>query len=280
VLRDNNFVERSIAGTVSLLKESVFADEYAAKDGFLQSLDPRIKVVTFIMFMAAILFTKSTAVCLYLYALCLALAFFSNVNMGFFLKRTWIFIPIFSFFIAIPALFSTFTPGENLFIINLLGRKLIITSQGLYTVTLLVMRVIASVSFVVLLNITTKHFALLKVLRIFWIPQIFVMTVGMSYRYIYLFLEIVENTYLAIKSRVGTRLDYKKGQHVTAWNISFLWQRSYYLSEAVYSAMLSRGYTGEPVLLDDFKTKLRDWVWLFLTLTFFVILLYANAKLI
>lgn len=276
--KNNNFIEHSITGALSFLKESIFADEYASKTGFLQSFDPRIKVITFLLFIVVILFAKSIAVPLCLYALCLALAYFSKVNMGFFLKRTWIFIPIFSLFIAIPALFNIFTPGEALFTINVVGVKLVITRQGLFGAVLFVMRVIASVSFAVLLSITTKHFALLKVLRIFRVPQIFVMTIGMCYRYIYLLLEVVENTYLAIKSRVGTRLHYKKGQQVVAWNISALWSRSYHLSEDVYSAMLSRGYAGEPVILDDFKTKLTDWIWLFFVIMFFVIILYLNGR--
>ncbi len=272
--KNNNFIDHSIAGALSFLKESIFADEYATKQGFLQSLDPRIKVITFILFLMAILFTKSIAVLLCIYAACLTLAYLSNVNMGFFLKRTWIFIPLFSLFIAIPALFNVFTPGEALFTIHMLGLKLSITRQGLFGASLFVVRVISSVSFAVLLSITTRHFVLLKVLRIFRIPQIFVMTLGMCHRYIYLFLEVVENTYLAIKSRVGTRLHYKRGQHIVAWNISSLWHRSYYLNQSVYNAMLSRGYTGEPVILDDFKTKIRDWVWLLLAIIFFVTLLF------
>ena len=276
--KNNNFIERSITGALAFLKESIFADEYASKDGFLQSLDPRIKVITFLMVILAILFTKSIVVSLCLYIVCLVLAYSSKVNMGFFLKRTWIFIPLFSLFIAIPALFSFFSPGDALFTVRVLGIKLIITHQGFFGATLFLVRVIASVSFAVLLSITTRHFTLLKVLRIFKVPQIFVMTIGMCYRYIYLLLEVVENTYIAIKSRVGTRLHYKKGQHVVAWNISALWDRSHHLSEDVYSAMLSRGYTGEPVILDDFKTKLIDWVWLFFVAMFIIIIFYLKGR--
>ncbi|MDD5618634.1 MAG: cobalt ECF transporter T component CbiQ [Candidatus Omnitrophica bacterium] len=275
-MKKNNFIERSLAGAVSFLKESIFADEYASRKGFLQSLDPRFKVVTFLMFIMAILFIKSIAILLCLYAVCLALAYFSKVGMGFFLKRTWIFIPIFSLFIAIPALFSIFTPGEAILTINLIGAKLIITRQGLAGASLFVTRVATSVSFAVLLSVTTRHFELLRVLRIFGVPQIFVMTLGMCYRYIYLFLEIVESIYLAIKSRVGSRLHYKKGQEIVAWNISSLWQRSYHLNEAVYNAMLSRGYSGETVLLNDFKARPKDWAWLFLITLFFVIIILSE----
>ena len=118
------------------------------------------------------------------------------------------------------------------------------------------------VSFAVLLSITTRHFELLKVLRIFGIPQVFVMVLGICYRYIYLFLGVIENTYFAIKSRVGSVVHYKSGQQIAGWNIAFLWSRSYQLNEDVYKAMLSRGYSGEPHVFDDFRTSSRDWIWL------------------
>jgi len=275
VVKNRNFIERSITSALSFLKESVFSDEYASRNGFLQLIDPRIKLITFVIFLLTVLFTHSIIISLCLYALCLALAYFSKIGLGFFLKRTWIFIPIFSLFITIPALFSVFTPGEAIIVFKFFGLKCIITSQGLFGALLFLARVIASVSFAVLLSVTTKHFELLKVLRIFKIPQVFVTILGMCYRYIYLFTEVVENTYLAIKSRVGRKIRYKKGQHIVAWNIASLWFRSYQLNEAVYSAMLSRGYNGEPVVLNDFRTRPRDWVWLFFviftSITFLVI---------
>ena len=273
----DSFIERSITGALSFLKESVFAEEYATKPGFLQSLDPRIKVITIFLLIIATVLTRSIAVSCVLYALCLILAYFSHVKISFFLKRTWIFIPLFSIFIAIPALFSFFSPGEALLSFNLIGYKLSITRQGILGATLFVIRVTASVSFAVLLSLTTRHFDLLKVLRIFGIPQVFVMTLGMCYRYIYLFLEVAGNTYLAIKSRVGTRVHYKRGQHMVAWNMASLWLRSYHLNDAVYQAMLSRGYTGEPAVLENFKTRWFDWVWLFMTGLFFIALIWLNG---
>jgi len=232
-------------GALYFLKESVFSDEYALKKGFLQSMDPRVKTALFLFLIIGILFIKYIFILFCIYILCLTLAFLSKINMCFFLKRTWVFIPLFAFFIAIPALFSIVTPGEALVIFKIAGFKLIITRQGLSGAALFVMRVITSVSFVVLLSITTRHFELLRTLRVFKIPQVFVMTLGMCYRYIFLFVEIVEHTYLAIKSRVGVKIHYKKGRHIVAWNIAYLWARSYQLNEDVYKAMLSRGYRGE-----------------------------------
>jgi cobalt/nickel transport system permease protein len=169
---------------------------------------------------------------------------------------------LFALFIAAPALFSNITPGEELFSFKAAGLTLAVTLPGVLTFFLFVLRVAATVSFAVLLSITTRHFELLRVLRTFGIPQAFVMVLGICYRYIYLFLEIIENTYLAIKSRVGRVIHYKKEQQIVGWNIAFLWARSCQLNEDVYKAMLSRGYSGEPQVLYDFKAGLKDWLWL------------------
>lgn len=265
-------------GALSFFKESVFADEYALQKGLLQSIDPQIKTATFFLFLVSVLLTKNIFVLLALYALCLLLTYCSNICLRFFLKRTWIFIPLFSLFIAVPALFSVFTPGDALLSVKIGGLSIIITKQGLLGALLFVVRVTTAVSFVVLLSITTKHFELLRVLRIFRIPQVFVMTLGMCYRYLYLLVELVENTYRAIKSRVGTGIHYNKGQTIVAWNIALLWRRSYSLNEQVYQAMLSRGYTGEVRLLHDGNVKLRDWLWLSCVAILFIVMLYFNVS--
>ena len=262
---NSGFIEHSLRSVLSFIKASLFAEEHALKHGFMQSLEQRIKTVTIVLFIIVTLLIKNILVILSLYLFCLLLACASKIKLGFFLKRTWVFIPLFSLFIALPALFSNFTPGEELWSFKAAGLALIITRPGVSTVLLFVLRVATTVSFAVLLSITTRHIELLKVLRIFGIPQAFVMILGVCYRYIYLFIGIIENTYLAIKSRAGIAIHYKRGQQIVGWNIAFLWVRSCQLNEDVYKAMLSRGYSGEPVVLDDFRARLWDWLWLVFT---------------
>jgi len=267
-----DFIERSIRGALSFFKESIFADEIASRPGLLQSLDPRVKAVTVLFFILLVMFTRSLAILGVIYLLCLILALFSRIGLGFFLKRTWIFIPFFSLLIAIPALFSFVSPGEPV----VSAGPLIITRPGLMSAGIFLGRVVTSVSLAVLLSMTTRHFELLKALRFFGIPQMFVMVLGITYRYIYLFVEIVENTFRAIRSRVGSGMHYRKGQKVVAWNIAHLWIRSYALNEQVYQAMVSRGFRGEPLTLHHFQTKPRDWLWLFGTAMAIVLLLYTE----
>jgi len=195
----------------------------------------------------------------FLYLLTLLLALACRVNFGYFLKRTWIFIPLFSLFIGLPAVFG---PGRVLFTWYVFGVPLKVTHQGVQAAAVFVMRVATCVSWAVLLSITTQHFILLKALRFFRLPQVFIMVLGMCYRYIYLFVTVIQNTYLAIKSRIGIRLPCCQGQKIVAWNIASLWNRSLVLNEEVYKAMLARGYQGEALAWDDFKIRARDYLWL------------------
>ena len=254
----NRFIEKTLWGALRLMKESLFAEETASKKGLLQSLDPRVRAVSLMGMLLAVLFMKNIWLLAALYLAALLLALASRISLLSFLARTWIFIPLFSLFIVLPALTAWVSPGE---VIARVG-PIPLTRQGLGGAAFFVMRVADSVSFALLLTLTTRHFELLKVLRVFGVPRVFVLILGMTYRYIHLFVGMLENIHRAILSRVGTSLPGKKGRRLVTWNIANLWLRSHHLSEDVYRAMLSRGFRGEPVLLFDFKTRARDWVFL------------------
>jgi cobalt/nickel transport system permease protein len=245
LIANNAFIERTIISALAFLKESVFAEEIAGRKGLLQLIEPRTRVIAILTLILLTLLIKNTRLVWLVYALCLALAVMSQIDLIYFLKRTWIFIPIFSLFIALPSLFSAFTPGEALAAWKIFGLVLTITKPGLLGAVLFVSRVTACVSLAVLLSLTTRHFELLKVLSIFRLPSIYILTLGMCYRFIFVFVETVEHTYLALKSRAGSKLHYRSGQRVVAWNIGNLWLRSADLSEEVFKAMVSRGFNGE-----------------------------------
>ena len=257
-LSSHDFVARSIRSALAFFKEALFAEETAALPGLLQSLDPRVKLAGILLLLLAAMFARSLATLGLLYLFCLLLAVLSRLRLGFFLLRTWFFIPLFSLAIAIPALFSFVSPGRTIASIGIFH----VTQHGLRAAAFFVGRVVVSVSLAVLLSLATRHTALLKALRAFGVPQVFVLVLGICHRYVYLFVELVENTYRAIRSRTGVRLHHRQGQRIVAWNIGQLWSRSYALNEQVYGAMISRGFRGEPVALDRFRTRPRDWMWL------------------
>jgi cobalt ECF transporter T component CbiQ len=251
---NKRFIERTLNSTLELVQGSLFAEEIAAKRGLLQSLDPRARAISLLLLLGLTLFTKNLNLLGVLYGVVLGLALASRVGLGFFLLRTWLFIPLFTAFVAIPALFDFITPGPT---VGQWG-PLVITRPGVLSATFFVLRVTVSVSIAVLMSLTTRHFELLKVLRSFGVPQVFVMVTGMAYRYIYLLVEVLDNTHRALKSRIGSAVSTHKGQRLVAWNMAVLWLRSYQLSDQVYGAMRSRGYRGEPVVLDHFRFRVWD----------------------
>lgn len=256
--KNRRFIERSIMGALSFLKESIFSDEYASRKGFLQAREPRVKAAAIFALLLSVIVAKSIWFIASIYLLCLFLAAISSIDLWYFLKRTWLFIPLFALLIALPAISNVFSPGEPLFSFRIAGFNLSITRQGAGGAAIFFMRVLTSVSLCVLLTLTTRHNTLLKTLRLFGMPQIFAMTMGMCYRYVFLFIETVQNTYTAIKSRAGHLVSSAKGQRMVAWNVASLWQRSYSLHNQVYDAMLSRGYTGEPRVMEAFSVTASD----------------------
>jgi len=274
--KNGNFIERSLAGALSFFRDSVFADEYASLNGFMQGWDPRLKVLSILLLILSVQFLKDIRNISILYGVCLMFVVFSKINLWFFLKRTWLFIPLFSLFIAIPAVFKIVTPGEVFYTVRILGIELAMTKQGAAGAFLFVLRVVTSVSLVVLLMLTTRHSELLRALRVLGIPQMFVMVFSICYRYIYLFIEIMWNMHLAVKSRIGTWMKQREGRRFVALSIANLWHKSYQMNTQVYDAMLSRGYRGEPEILYNFKSKTGDWVWFGIVIIVFAGVIYLN----
>jgi cobalt/nickel transport system permease protein len=258
--KSGGFIERTISGTVSLLMETVSVEQVAAKQGFLQRCDPRFKCLNAVLLLIAVLVSKSVAELSVIYFFVLIFVGVSSIGLWFFLERTLLFVPIFSFFIVVPAIFNIVTPGEPLVSFKLSTWTFSITRQGVDSAVIFFMRVLDSVSIAVLLVLTTRQHVLLKTLRIFRVPQLFVMTMGMTYRYIFLFLDIIQKMFVAIKSRVGFVSSAKAGRRVITANMAGLWLRSYRLQSQVYDAMVSRGYAGEVYVLDEFKVNAVDFI--------------------
>jgi cobalt/nickel transport system permease protein len=261
-LTKSGFIDKAINAVVELLKGVVSNDEIAARKGLLQACDPRVKTLSIVLLVVCGLLTKNILLLILLYETSILLAQLSSIRAVYFLKRTLLFVPLFSFFIVVPAMFGFVTPGRVLFSFTVFSTRFSITQQGVASASLFFFRVLASVSMVILLLLTTRQHALLKVLRIFRVPQMFVMTMGMSYRYIYLLLDTVQKIFIAMKSRVGYVASSATGRRIVGATMAGLWLRSYHLHSHVYNAMLSRGFSGEPAVMADFKAGPRDALFL------------------
>jgi len=270
-VKSEGFLSRNISGITCVLESVISAEDLCRAPGLFQGLDARVKVASVVLFVVVVGLARSLPVLGGVFVLILALGILSRIPLGLFLKRILIFIPIFTALIAIPALFIT--PGEPL--VTLAGR-LTITEQGARTASLLVLRVIDSLSFGVLLILTTRWANILAALRWFRVPLIFVAVLGMTYRYIFLLLHTVNSMFLARRSRTLGTLSAKENRRWLGQALGTTMAKSQHLSEEVYLAMLSRGYQGEVRVLNDLRLKRRDLLWIIFALLAAFVLLWGN----
>jgi cobalt/nickel transport system permease protein len=259
--KKGGFIEKTLGGAANAMRLAMFSDDLSAQDGLLQRVDPRVKIVSLLGLLVATAFLRNVPALITMYALTLVLAVASRLPLGFFVKRVWLFIPIFTGIIVIPAMFSFITPGHIILPLwTWHGDPVGITAQGLQAAGLIVMRVATSVSLVVLMTVTTPWMKLLAALRALMVPKIFILIIGMAYRYIFLLLNSVTDMYTARKSRsVGnTQADVKQGQRFVTASAGAIFGKSHALSEEVHMAMVSRGYTGNARTLSGFRIRAMD----------------------
>jgi len=251
----STFIERTLGDINRTLERSLFAEKIARQKGLLQSFDPRLKLITIFLLLIAIGSSRQPAVIALFLAAALVLAVPSRISLLSFLKHVLLFALLFSGVIALPALFLT--PGPVLYSLPL---GLSITRTGALSALFLILRVSASLSWASLLILTTPWNDLLKALGILHLPDVIVLILGMTYRYIHMLLHEADDMFLSRKSRLLKKLPREKERELLGATGGVLLERSLHMSGEVYLAMQSRGYHHYPRTLNDFKMHWRDWL--------------------
>ena len=254
------FSERTLRSLASFVRAVIFSREFACQRGLMQGLDARVKLVTAAAVIIAISLCRHPA---HLAALCVIaffLAGFSRIPPKTFTKRVWLFVPLFSAAIAVPAL--VLVPGDPLTgTVHIGALKLYVTRQGAASALMFVLRVGASVSFVELLALTTGWNSLMRALGALRVPAFFVMIIGITYRYLFYFITFIEELHLGRKSRTLEPGDSRAGQKWAAGRIGFTLSRVMRMGDEVYEAMVSRGFTGEARFFETSRPGIADVLW-------------------
>ena len=251
------WLERTLGGITASVEQAVFSERLARSDGWLQRRDPRAKLVGCLVAVVAASLAASLAGLVLLYAATLAAARASRVPFGFFVKRVWLGIPFFAGIVVLPSIF--FVPGDRVFDLALGPAHIAPSWNGLEGAALFIGRVGVSVSLAVLLVVTTPWASVLKSLRALHTPQVFVLVLSMTYRYIFLFLHTANGILLARKSRVVGRTTGGEQRRWITGTMGNLMSRAFKMSNDVYAAMLARGFTGELRVHSTFRMRPADW---------------------
>ncbi len=286
-----SFLQKTLDGIFSFFQESFAAERYSKRNGLLQSLDPRVKLVSILALIFSLSLTRDMRILILIYALELFLSYASKIGVGFFIKRVWLFIPLFTGVIALPMIFNVFLPGDPLYQVAYLGpnahlgpfhlpESIYITRQGVAAAVIFTMRVAASVSAVVLLFLTTPQQVLFKSLRAVGVPKLYVLTLEMAYRYIFLLTDMIREIYIAKRARTIRPLSTFEEQKWVGGRIGYLLMRSLATSEKVHLAMVSRGFNGDVKIMQDFTVTARDYAAAFATLALCLLLVMTSLNVI
>jgi cobalt/nickel transport system permease protein len=271
------FVEKTLANIGGSIERAVFSEENARKTGFLQRRDPRAKLLAFVALIVATGLSREWAVLAALYALVLAAAVVSSIDMGLFAKRVWLGMGLFSAVVIFPSIF--FVGHRELFEIPLGFFNLKVHRDGLIAAAIFVLRVSVSVSLAILLILTTKWADILKSLRVLRVPNVLVLVLAMTYRYIFIVLHTANAMFLARKSRVVATTSGREQRWWIVSSIGVLMNRSLRMSEDVYQAMLARGFQSEMRTIDDYRMRPADWLLLVTSLLTAAAAVYVGGRL-
>jgi len=266
-----SFIQKTLDGIFAFLQETFDTENLSKRNGFLQRLDPRVKMISILALIVALSITRDVRILVAVYVLEILACAASLIGIGFFIKRVWLFIPIFTLVIAIPMIFNVFLPGDPLYQVAYLGENarigpfalpesIYITSQGTNAAVVFTLRVAVSVSAVVLLFLSTPQQVLFKSLRSVGVPKLYVLTLEMAYRYIFLLMDLIREVYIAKRARTIKSRSLREEQKWVGGRIGYILIRSLGMSEKVHMAMVSRGFDGDVRIMQDFHIRTADYL--------------------
>lgn len=253
--RRTDYLEKTLADIQQVMAEDMFQAGIATGDGWLQRIEPRVKVLGVGMLLLAVAMAPSLTMLAIVHMILLLTARLSGIGWAAYLKRVWLPALVFAGVAVLPGVINWVTPGETVVVIYQdmnwhvgsfgLPRELFITRQGIAAACFVLLRASASLGLVVLLVKTTRWSVLTKAIGAMGLPVVFVMVLDLTYRYLFLFLLLLSEYLLGRKSRLVAVEKTSGGLlwigSALAGFFRMLWQYSHEIN----AAMMARGFTGD-----------------------------------
>jgi cobalt/nickel transport system permease protein len=254
--RRRSFVEKTALGLVAAMQHTLFAEDMAGNGGFLQRLNARVKLAGIGAFIVASVAVRRIWILVAMLAMSIILALASRIPIRLLATRIWLAVLTFTGVIALPAIFLT--PGRGVYRLPVLEWQ--VTEQGLRAASFLILRAETAATLSVLLVLSTLWTHLLRAFRYFRMPVVLVAILGMTYRYMFLFLATAEDMFESRETRMVGILEPADRRRLAAGSAGVLLGKTMQVSSEVHTAMLARGFRGEIRLLDELEMRVGDWL--------------------
>ncbi|MCX6384321.1 MAG: cobalt ECF transporter T component CbiQ [Actinobacteria bacterium] len=258
-----HFIRKTLKHISEVFENELFCEKFAGKPLFLQSIDPRVKLLTLIFYMVLSSFTSNIVVLLILAVIPLLYAKLSGLELKDYIRRSWLYIPVLVLVFSIPGVTSLFVKGSPLVTVlrpGVMGLQsgLYFSMNGIEVALRIALRAGISLSFGFLLLLTTRWSKITSALALMHVPLLFISVLNMAYRYIFVISAMACDMMEARYLRTVGKLDTSDNRRFMGHSVAHMFIKSHYLSEEIYDAMRCRGFTGRPVSCDKFKVKGTD----------------------
>jgi len=246
-----------------MIDDLYFIEKHAYKTSIIHRLDARVKLlVTLAAIVAIIAMPYSTKVYelgAVLFALVVVLWACSRLSPAVYIRRLALIMP-----------FGIFLIGFQIFVKNpyydvfhpiaALPFGIEVYAESVQFASILLVKFIVSISFIILLSSTTRMQDLLEASGRLGLPREFLLPLGMMVRYIFVFADMFSKIRSAMDTRCFDPLDrtlpYRYRLRQLGYTVGMIFIRSYEQGERTYTSMLCRGY-GENACLHIGRKPLR-----------------------
>lgn len=253
-----NHLDKTLREISSFFSRSLFREETARRDGMLQRVDPRARLLALILFLVSASVAQSIPALL-AHAVLPPLALcFSRIRIREFFGAGFLIALLFAVAMAAPSTLNLFSGGAVVHPLATFGGGQGIgfgpwtlpgvvgfTREGLLSAATFLLRVLSSAAAVLWLTLSTRWVDLLRALRFLRLPPLFLQVAGMTVRYVHALLRMSEEIHLGKRSRSVCRAGMRAEHAWAGSRIAGSWEKSFLLMEEVSAAMKARGFTGE-----------------------------------
>lgn len=248
-----SYVRKTLASIGRALADEIRSPVCAGS--WLGSVEPRAKILGVFLLIFGATFIHNLITLGVMFAAVFAAAWLAGIPMRR-LAMVWLGVPLFSLAIILPAVTNLVTPGRDVLTLWRFGHAfeiwswslpqvITVTSEGIVVAARFVLRTLNCVTLVYILAASTSASVLIDGLRRLGLPKIFGMVLSAAHRYMVLMLRAAEEIYLAKLSRTVAAGSLRREHRWAAAGMGMLFRKTYYLTEEVVDAMVSRGYDGD-----------------------------------
>lgn len=244
-----HFMRKTLKNISGVLENELYTEKYAHRRGFLQLIDPRVRLCVFLFFIVFGNFLSGIVPLTILAAVPLLYAHLSGIPAGRFFRRVWLTVPLLVFLFSLPGAGSFFLAGKPLFYIvppGVFGNGIYFTAAGVQMAFRIALHTGISLSFAVLLLLTARWPQITGALAALHLPEVAVSVLNMAYRYLFLLSETAAGMMEARYLRTVGRLPGSENRRFMGHSAAYLFLKSHFFSEEVYDAMRCRCYDGKP----------------------------------